>query len=73
MVAGFLDKPWLASGPDPENPDRDNLYVVYTEFKQVDEIFYLGEVPALVPQEVQTTIQLVRSIDGGRTWSAPST
>lgn len=71
VVAGFLDKPWMAVGPDPQNPDQENLYVVYTEFKQVDEIFYLGEVPALVPQETLTTIQLVRSSDGGRTWSPP--
>jgi hypothetical protein len=71
VVAGFLDKPWIAVGPRRDDPSQDAIYVVYTDFQQFDEIFYLGEVPALVPREVQTTIRLVRSLDGGRTWSPP--
>ena len=68
---GFLDKPWMASGPHPEDPSRDVLYVTYTDFETNYEVFWIGEVPALLPREVRTTIRMVTSDDGGLTWSEP--
>ncbi len=67
----FLDKPWLTSGPHPEDPDKDVLYVTYTNFDLSYEILYIGEIPNLLPTEMRTTIELVKSEDGGLTWSDP--
>ena len=67
----FLDKPWLATGPHPADPERDVLYVTYTNFDLSYEILYIGEIPNLLPTEMRTTIELVKSEDGGRTWSDP--
>lgn len=68
---GFLDKPWLAVGRHPDDPARDVLYVTYTDFSIHYEVFWVGEVPATLPREMQTTIRLVTSEDGGLTWSEP--
>jgi hypothetical protein len=68
---GFLDKPWMATGPHPDDPDRDVIYVTYTNFDLSYEILYIGEIPNLLPTEMRTTIELVASDDGGATWSAP--
>jgi hypothetical protein len=67
----FLDKPWMASGPHPDDPGQDVLYVTYTNFDLSYEILYIGEIPNLLPTEMRTTIELVKSEDGGRTWSDP--
>ncbi len=67
----FLDKPWMASGPHPDDPERDVLYVTYTNFDLSYEILYIGEIPNLLPTEMRTTIELVASEDGGQTWSDP--
>jgi len=67
----FLDKPWMASGPHPDDPDQDVLYVTYTNFDLSYEILYIGEIPNLLPTEMRTTIELVASEDGGQTWSDP--
>ena len=67
----FLDKPWLAVGSHPLNPDREMLYVTYTDFTIVVEILYIGDLPTFGLTEVLTTIKLVRSEDGGKTWSDP--
>jgi len=69
--ASFLDKPWMASGPDPDDPEKDILYVTYTNFDLSYEILYIGEIPNLLPTEMRTTIELVASEDGGDTWSDP--
>jgi hypothetical protein len=69
---GFLDKPWMVSGPHPDDPARDVLYVSYTDFETIYEILYIGEIPNLLPTEMRTTIRLVASEDGGQTWSAPA-
>ena len=53
----FYDKPWIAVGPDPANPLRDIIYITYTEFKG----YY----------EVNLSIKLIRSRDGGRTFEGP--
>jgi hypothetical protein len=67
----FLDKPWLALGPHPDDPERDVLYVTYTDFELNYEVFWIGEIPATLPREMRTTIRLVASEDGGLTWSEP--
>ena len=67
----FLDKPWMATGPHPDDPERDVVYVTYTNFDLSYEILYIGEIPNLLPTEMRTTIELVASEDGGQTWSDP--
>jgi hypothetical protein len=53
------DKEWLAIGPDPETPSRDNLYVTWTSF-----------VANARGQTIGSELWLARSIDGGLTWSS---
>lgn len=65
----FLDRPWMAIGPDPEDPSRDNIYVTYTEFALRYPI--LKEYPYVGAPLVEITIKLVRSTDGGSTFSRP--
>jgi hypothetical protein len=36
------DKEWIASGPDPLNPSRDNVYVTWTSFKAASSQLMLG-------------------------------
>jgi hypothetical protein len=67
----FLDKPWMAVGPHPDEPETDVIYVTYTNFDISYEILYISEIPNLLPAEMRTTIELVKSQDGGRTWSDP--
>jgi len=59
----FLDKEWMAV--DPTNPNR--LFVTYTDFDSSGTVcgFFGGR-----PID-RTGIELVRSINGGATWSAP--
>ena len=71
LTFSFLDKPWMSIGPDPEDPERDIIAVTYTEFAIGYDIRYIGELPFLGLPVVETTIFLVRSVDGGRTWSDP--
>ena len=68
---GFLDKPWMTIGPDPEDPDKDILYVTYVEFILYYQIIYTGELPLLLSREMATTIRVVRSENEGLTWSDP--
>ncbi len=71
LTIGFLDKPWIAIGPDAADPTRDIIYVSYTDFETVYEVLWLGEFPSLVPTATRTSIHLVRSTDGGTTWGEP--
>lgn len=71
LTIGFLDKPWVDIGPDPRDPERDIIYVTYTEFESVYDVLWLGELPNLVLTAVQTSIKAVRSVDGGLTWGDP--
>jgi hypothetical protein len=59
--AHSLDKPWMTI--DPSNPMR--LYVTYTDFD------FSGTSTAC-PNDFRMAIELVRSADGGNTWSAPA-
>jgi hypothetical protein len=70
----FLDKPWLAVGPSKTDPYKDVIYVTYTKFVTIYPVFFLFDVEAfnLVPV-TETSIEMVRSEDGGRTWSSPMT
>jgi hypothetical protein len=67
----FLDKPWMAVGPHPDDPEADVLYVTYTNFDISYDIYWDGEIPLLLPTEMRTSIELVRSEDDGRTWTDP--
>ncbi len=71
LSIGFLDKPWIAVGPSPDDPTKDVLYVTYTDFDTNYTVLWLGEVPTIVPVATRTTIRMVRSEDGGLSWSTP--
>jgi hypothetical protein len=71
VTTGFLDKPWLSSGPNPNNPDQDSVYLTYTDFQTTYGLQYLDEVPTFTAPYTQTTIRMVRSDDGGVTWNGP--
>jgi hypothetical protein len=63
----FLDKPWFTVEPGPTaSPGDDVLHVTYTDF---DFSGFFGEGPC--PDEGRTSLEYVRSTDGGKTWSAP--
>ena len=59
----------MASGRHPDDPEKDVLYVTYTNFDLSYENLYIGEIRNLLPTEMRTTIELVKSEDGGLTWS----
>jgi hypothetical protein len=60
----FLDKPWMAVEPGPtDSPADDVVHVTYTDFDSS------GADPC--PNQFRSTIEYVRSTDGGQTWSAP--
>ncbi len=67
----FLDKPWLASGPNPKDAAKDSLYVTYTRFAEEWTVLWLEQLPVLANPVTFTTIEMVRSEDGGVTWSQP--
>ncbi len=70
----FLDKPWISTGPSKYNPDRDNIYVTYTKFVTKFRVeFLFGMEPFLGIPITQTSIEMVKSVDQGKTWSEPVT
>jgi hypothetical protein len=73
LSLGFIDKPWLSAGPSRNDPSKDSIYVTYTDFVQKYDIAYLlnGTLYQLVNPVLETTIELVKSDDGGQTWSKP--
>ena len=58
-VDGGSDKEWLAIGPDPTAPARDNIYVTWTSF-----------IANARGRTVASELWLARSTDGGQTFSA---
>src|SRR3972149_3695436 len=70
---GFLDKPWMNIGPDPSEPSKDVIYVSYTHFVQRYNVISVlgGGIIAFQNPVVDTTIEVVKSSDGGKTWSSP--
>ncbi len=68
---GFLDKPWMAVGPNKNDPSKDSIYMAYTHFEDYYDIIYTGELPILLGTEMATTIMFVRSDDEGLTWTDP--
>ena len=70
----FLDKPWVSTGPSKYNPENDNIYVTYTKFvtKYTVEILF-GVEPFLGIPITETSIEMVKSLDQGQTWSEPVT
>ncbi len=71
IKVGFLDKPWMAIGPHPTEPEKDVIYVVYTKFVDTANIFWIDELPVLSGTGLETVIEMVSSEDGGITWSQP--
>ena len=69
VVVIFLDRPRIAVGPDPFDKGKDRIYVTYTEF--VLRYPLIPEYPYIMAPLISTTIKLVYSTDGGKTWSAP--
>jgi hypothetical protein len=53
-----VDKEWLAVGPDPRVPSRDNIYVTWTSYDTSGS---------------NATLIFSRSTDGGTTWSPART
>ncbi len=71
IKSAFLDKPWIAVGPDPEDPTKDIVHLSYTEFATTYRVLYADELPFLTAPYTETTIRTVRSVDDGMTWSEP--
>ncbi len=65
----FIDKIWMNVGPDPFNPERDNIYVTYTEFRLIYP--FLDQYPFVAAPIIEVSIKLVVSYDGGKTWTRP--
>ena len=58
-VAFFYDKPYIAAGPDPANPQRDIVYLSYTEFGDFGGELFTNQ------------IKVVRSVNEGESWDEP--
>jgi hypothetical protein len=58
-----LDKPWIASGPDPNTPSRDNIYVTWTSFKAASSELWLSR--SIDGGATWTTKQLFAPVDDG--------
>ena len=69
VLISFLDKPWMAVGPNPDGSTGSMVYMTYTDFTLVAEVLYIGDIPAFAVSELRSTIKMVRSEDGGATWS----
>ena len=59
----FTDKPWLATGPDPNNHSKDDIYVSWTDF-----FFECGGGHCVFGTRIELTV----SRDGGKSFSPPT-
>jgi hypothetical protein len=66
-----LDKPWMTVGPHPDDPERDVIYLSYTEFESTYSIMYADELAFFSVPVVATTIKVLVSEDGGASWRDP--
>lgn len=69
IIVKFLDRPRIAIGPDPNELDKDRIYVTYTEF--IIQYPLIAQYPYVMAPMISSTTKLVYSTDGGRTWSTP--
>jgi hypothetical protein len=71
ITSGFLDKEWMTVGPSQDDPSKDTIYLTFTDFESSNTVIYSDELPYLIPIATETTIRMVKSDDGGTTWSQP--
>jgi hypothetical protein len=73
LKVGFLDKPWMIVGPSRDDSSKDTIYVTYTNFVIRYDIVYLlgGQLFYFANPVLETTIEIARSEDQGKTWSKP--
>ena len=62
------DKEWLAIGPDPTRPSRDNLYITWTHFTETSSELWLAR--SIDGGDSWTTKLLFAPVDNGTTSSA---
>lgn len=73
LAVSFLDKNWMTVGPDPNNPDKDILYVSYTKFTSYIMIAQpLSGIIVLLPLQWTSEIEVNRSLDNGNSWEKVS-
>ncbi len=65
----FVDKPWMTIGASPTDPTKEIIYLTYTLFIEVYDLAWIDEIAALNVVEEVATIEVVKSEDGGKTWS----
>jgi len=63
----------MSVGPNKNDPSRDTVYLTYTNFVEKYDIVYTlgGTLYFFANPVLETTIDLVHSDDGGKTWSSP--
>lgn len=71
VLHGFLDRPAIALGPAARRPEREAIYVAYTDFQLRSSVGEGAGTTAAPATTVESTIRLVRSTDGGQKWSNP--
>jgi len=69
LAISFLDKNWMAVGPDPNNPDKDILYVSYTNFTSYMIISQpLPGIVVITPLQWTSEIEIFESSDEAKSW-----
>jgi len=71
LSISFLDSPSLIAGANPRRPDSDTLTLAYTEFLTRYNVSQSPAGAALIANDASSTIRVVQSQDGGKTWSTP--
>jgi hypothetical protein len=71
IEVALKDKPWMTVGPNPKDPTQDVIYLTYTKFTDKWVLAWSGEVPFIQIAEETSAIEMIRSEDGGQTWSPP--